>query len=241
MLRRLQGSLLGPGRRLTALGSRFVDTFLCDNKVIPVVLALLALSILGWVVAGAFLGEPDEERVSRRAEVAQTQNSNAADPAILEVENRDLNSYAAYQFKDPFRQLVAPRATTTSTTTPTSTPTALPAGGGQGNASGDDGGRDDGGDGGGILDGSDSDGDGLSDRKEFDLGLDPTNPDTDGDSILDGQDEEARRRRWRKRRSGRYGRRSRCGAWWGRPRGATGSLTDSGGEGPLPRGARSTR
>jgi hypothetical protein len=161
--------------------------FLRDNKVIPVVLALLALLVVAWIIAGAFLGGPDEEQVSNRAEVAQTRDPAFADPPAPEVENRDADSYAAYQFKDPFRQLVAPAETTTAMT-PTPTPTGPPADGGRGGAGA--GGNGDAG--GGGLDSSDSDGDGLGDQREFDLGLDPANPDSDGDGILDGQDDEAR-------------------------------------------------
>ncbi len=178
MLSRLRDSLFGAGRRLSAVGKGIVDTFLRDNKVIPVVLALLALFVFAWVVAGALLGGPEEEPVSNRAEVAQAQDPAAVDPAAPEVQNRNLDSYAAYQFKDPFRRLLSP-AETTTTTTPTTTPTTAPedpAGG-----AGD-----------GSLDGSDSDGDGLSDRRELDLGLDPANPDTDGDGTVDGEDDEAR-------------------------------------------------
>jgi hypothetical protein len=128
-------------------------------------------------VAGALLGGPEEEPVSNRAEVAQAQDPAAVDPAAPEVQNRNLDSYAAYQFKDPFRRLLSP-AETTTTTTPT-TPTTTPEG-------------PTGGAGGGSPDSSDSDGDGLSDRREFDLGLDPANPDTDGDGTVDGEDDEAR-------------------------------------------------
>lgn len=181
MLRRLRDSLFGAGRRLSAVGEGIVDTFLRDNKVIPVVLALLALFVFAWVVAGALLGGPEEEPVSDQAEVAQAQDPAAVDPAAPEVQNRNLDSYAAYQFKDPFRRLLSPAETTTTTTptTTTTTPTTAPE-------------DPTGGAGDGSLDGSDSDGDGLSDRRELDLGLDPANPDTDGDGTVDGEDDEAR-------------------------------------------------
>ncbi|MDQ3792321.1 MAG: hypothetical protein M3341_06715, partial [Actinomycetota bacterium] len=71
MLSRLRDSLFGARRRLSAVGEGLVDTFLRDNKVIPVVLALLALFVFAWVVAGALLGGPEEEPVSNRGEVAQ--------------------------------------------------------------------------------------------------------------------------------------------------------------------------
>ena len=195
MLRRVGESFLGAGRRVGSFGSGVVDTFLRDNKVIPVVLALLALVVFAWIVAGAMLGGPQEEPVSNRAQVAQAEDPGASDPPAPEVDNPNVDSYAAYQFKDPFRQLVAPAETTTTTTpttvpattpattpTPTTTPTTTPT---DDPAGGDDGGGDP------SLTGSDSDGDGLSDRREFDLGLDPANPDSDGDGTLDGQDDEA--------------------------------------------------
>jgi hypothetical protein len=220
LLSRLREALFGVGRRVSAVGSGFVDTFLRDNRVIPIVLALLALLVFAWIVAGAFLGGPDEEPVSNRAEVAQAQNPPTSDPLAPEVENPDVDTYAAYQFKDPFRQLVAP-AETTTTTTPTTTPedTGGAGGGNGGGAGGAAGG----------LDGSDSDGDGLSDKREFDLGLDPANPDTDGDGTLDGQDDEARAG------GGRGGGGGNDGGRGGLPGsgGQNGALPESGGEVPL--------
>jgi len=168
----VQGSLFGLRRRLAAVGSGFVDTFLRDNKVIPLVLALLALFVLAWMVAGVFLSGPAEEPVSNRADVAQSQNSGASDTLAPEVENRNVDSYAAYQSKDPFRQLLAPAESTSPTTTPETTSgfEETTAGGGRPGA-------------------ADTDGDGLSDRREAALGLDPNNPDTDGDGIQDGEDD----------------------------------------------------
>jgi hypothetical protein len=171
VLHRLQETLFGLTRRLAALGSGFVDTFLRDNRVIPLVLALLALFVFAWIVAGAFLDGPEEESVSNRAEVAQSQNPGPSDSPAPEVENRNVDSYAAYQFKDPFRQLIGAAESTT----------------GFEDTTGGDGTPGQGGDGGGS-DAGDSDGDGLSDRRESALGLDPNNPDTDGDGILDGED-----------------------------------------------------
>jgi len=151
-----------------------VDTFLRDNKVIPLVLALLALFVLAWMVAGVYLSGSDEEPTSNRADVAQSQNSGATDPLAPEVENRNVDSYAAYQSKDPFRQLLAPAESTSATTTPTTTPETTPE-----ETTG-----------GGTRPGArDTDGDGLSDRRENALGLDPNNPDTDGDGIPDGEDD----------------------------------------------------
>ena len=48
MLSRLRGSLFDLERRVSAVGSSFVDMFLRDNKVIPVVLALLALLVFAF-------------------------------------------------------------------------------------------------------------------------------------------------------------------------------------------------
>ena len=131
MLNRLREAMFGVGRRVSAVGSGFVDTFLRDNRVIPIVLALLALLVFAWIVAGAFLSSPPKEPVSNRAEVAQAQNPPTSDPAAPEVENPDVDTYAAYQFKDPFRQLVAPAGSTT-TTTPTTTPEDTSGGAGDG-------------------------------------------------------------------------------------------------------------
>jgi len=224
LLSRLREALFGVGRRVSAVGSGFVDTFLRDNRVIPIVLALLALLVFAWIVAGAFLGRPDEEPVSNRAEVAQAQNPPTSDPLAPEVENPDVDTYAAYQFKDPFRQLVAP-AETTTTTTPTTTPedTGGAAGGGGTNG------------GGGGVDGSDSDGDGLSDKREFNLGLDPANPDTDGDGTLDGQDDEARATAGGRGGGGGGGHGGNGGGGGGLPGsgGQNGDLPESGGEIPL--------
>jgi hypothetical protein len=175
---RVQGSLFGMRRRLVAVGSGIVDTFLRDNKVIPLVLALLALFVLAWMVAGIFLSGSDEEPPSNRADVAQSQNFGAKEQSLApEVENRNVDSYAAYQSKDPFRQILPSPESTSATTTPeTTTGFEETTNGGAEN-------------GGGRPGASDTDGDGLSDRREAALGLDPNNPDTDGDGIPDGEDD----------------------------------------------------
>ena len=106
MLGRLRGS--GPARRLAGLWSALVDTFLRDNKVIPAVLALLTLFVFAWVVAGIFLDTP-EEPVSNQTNFAQQGGAGGSEPPAPDIENRDVESYAAYQSKDPFRQLLAAR------------------------------------------------------------------------------------------------------------------------------------
>ena len=188
------------GQRLAAVGSGFADTFLRDNRVIPPVLALLALLVFAWIVAGLFVGGPEKDQALNEANLAQSENAaEAQEPLAPEVENRNVESFAAYQSKDPFRQIFAPPESTTATTPPTTTTggttgqsgattattppattggTAAPNGAATSPAPG--------GAGGGAP--TDSDGDGLSDQREATLGQNPFDPDTDGDGILDGDD-----------------------------------------------------
>ena len=181
------------GARLAGLWRRLFDAFVRDNKVLPPVLALLALLLFAWVAAGLFMGGPEDEGVSSgNAELVQSRDPNAGADAP-EVEDRNADSYAAYRNKDPFRQLLAPASESTGestsagaapedgTTPPGSAPpgeTTDPGGGGGGPDTG-----------GGDRSQKDSDGDGLTNRDEERLGQDPRNPDTDGDSIPDGQDD----------------------------------------------------
>jgi hypothetical protein len=172
------------GRRLADLGSTLVDALVRDNRVLPPVLAVLALFIIAWVLAGAFMGgEPDQETVAHKADLAQSDlaqsdgGNSGSDPA-RGVENRDVNSYAAYRSKDPFRELLAPEETTTggpATTPEQTTPETTTAPG-----------RPRGGPGAANRD---KDADGVPDRRERRVGTDPNNPDTDGDGIPDGADD----------------------------------------------------
>ena len=57
---------------LAAIGSGFVDTFLRNNRVLPPVLALLALFVFAWILAGTFIGATGQEPVAHRADLAQT-------------------------------------------------------------------------------------------------------------------------------------------------------------------------
>ncbi len=165
------------GRGLAAFGSGFVNTFLRDNRVLPPVLALLALLVFAWIVAGIFVGGPDDDRqTSNEANLAQSEDAPGSDPLAPEVENRNVESYAAYQSKDPFRQLIAPAGETTAATTPETTTEDTAGEGPTGPGPGGGGG------------GLDTDGDGLSDRRESELGLDPFTPDTDADGTLDGDE-----------------------------------------------------
>jgi len=176
------------GHRLADLGAGLVDALVRDNRVLPPVLAVLALFIIAWILAGAFMGEPDQETVAHKADLAQSDiaqsdgGESGSDPAPG-VENRDVNSYAAYRSKDPFRELLAPEETTTvqpSATTPeqatpetTTGPAPTPGGPGAGGAT------------------RDNDADGVPDRRERRLGTDPNNPDTDVDGTPDGSDDDA--------------------------------------------------
>ncbi|CAA9472722.1 MAG: hypothetical protein AVDCRST_MAG12-914 [uncultured Rubrobacteraceae bacterium] len=185
------------GARLAGLWRGLFGALVRDNRVLPPVLALLALLLFAWVVAGLYMGGPEDEGVSSgRAELVQSRDPAADGADAPEVEDRDADSYAAYRSKDPFRQLLAPAeaapagesapadtsgsAPDDGTTTPASAPPedTTGAGGGQGTSLGGGGGSR-----------NDSDGDGLADRKEGRLGQDPRNPDTDGDGIPDGQDD----------------------------------------------------
>ena len=168
--------------RLAAVGPGLVDTFLRDNKVLPPVLAVLALLVFAWVVAGTYLGGSGEERVSSQTEVAQSQIDPNADPIAPEAENRDVESYAAYRSKDPFRQLLAPAESTSSQSAGETTQQPTEETGGS---------ADQGAGGTSTRDAraQDSDQDGLTDNREAALAQDPQNPDTDGDGIPDGADD----------------------------------------------------
>jgi hypothetical protein len=112
VIRRMQ--LLAPEDRLPApllagVGKRIRDGLLRDNKVVPVVLATLALLIFAWLVAGAFIGVEPNEEAANQASLAQDEeleNGNTESPAPG-VENRDTDSYSAFESKDPFRQLLS--------------------------------------------------------------------------------------------------------------------------------------
>ena len=180
--------------RLAELWRKTFDALVRDNKVLPPVLALLAVLLFAWVAAGAFLdGSEEEGNPSGKAELVQSRDPSADGANAPEVEDRNVDSYAAYRSKDPFRQLLAPVSESTSedtsgsappeSTTPASVPpegtTPTDDGGGQGSGTG----------GGGDRSRNDSDGDGLTNRDEQRLGQDPRNPDTDADGIEDGDDD----------------------------------------------------
>ncbi|QIN78864.1 hypothetical protein GBA65_10395 [Rubrobacter marinus] len=116
MVRRLQ--LMEPERR--SFGSRVAeaigglrDGLLRDNKVLPPVLAALALIIFAWLLAGVIIGDPSEEdRVARQAaqpSVAQAPEDGAGSGTPAPgVENRDNEALDVFESKDPFRELIPP-------------------------------------------------------------------------------------------------------------------------------------
>ena len=174
-------SLRWAGHRVADLARGVVDTFLRDNKLLAPLLALLALFVFAWVLAGAFLGGTDEPKpVAHRSEIAQADATVGPDPAAPEVDNPNVDSYAAYRSKDPFRQVIAFAETTQEgTASPPPEQTTTGSGGAKGDRPANDGKRQ----------AKDTDGDGLLDRKEATMSLDPNNPDTDGDGIPDGLDD----------------------------------------------------
>lgn len=116
MIRRMQlldSESRSSTRRMATIGGRIRDGLLRDNRVVPAVLAVLALLVFAWLIAGTFIGGPGEEeqqQASNQASLAQedSKNGGSGSPAP-KVENRDTDSYAVFESKDPFRQL-APKA-----------------------------------------------------------------------------------------------------------------------------------
>ena len=105
--------LLGPqgrpySRRLAAVGTSIRDDLLRDNKVVPAVLATLALLVFAWLVVSAFMGGGSNEEAANQVSLAQDEeepDSGDAESPPSGVENRDTDSYSAFESKDPFRLL----------------------------------------------------------------------------------------------------------------------------------------
>lgn len=189
-------------RRFADFWGTFFDAFVRENKVLPPVLALFAILLFAWVVAGVFVDESNDT-TSGEADLVQSREPSGDTPIAPEAENRDTDSYAAYRNKDPFRRLFAPAESSSedtsqenttdqtdtgeSTTGESTTPNENTTGNGGGGDAG--GGGSGGGNGSPQTSRNDSDGDGLSNRLEERLGQDPRNPDTDGDGIQDGADD----------------------------------------------------
>lgn len=115
----------GLARRISDLWSGLFDALVRDNKVLPPILAVLALLLFIWVVAGLFVADPDDGGSTGDAELVQSRDPAAA-PAP-EVEDRDADSYAAYRNKDPFRQLIAPAESNTDGTSQDGSTDGAPA------------------------------------------------------------------------------------------------------------------
>ncbi|MBA3795289.1 MAG: hypothetical protein H0X19_14295, partial [Rubrobacter sp.] len=198
--------MAGLARRISNFWGGLFDALVRDNKVLPPVVALLALLLFAWVAAGAFMSGPDEERASGEAELVQSRDPSGADAP--EVEDRDADSYAAYRNKDPFRQLLAPADSTpgnapssgsTSQNNPTgetdtgatdtggtpSAPSGNTGGGGGGNSGGDDGTGGDGTGGVGTGGGGNS---GDDDGTGEDGGGQRSRNDSDGDGLTNRQE-----------------------------------------------------
>ncbi|CAN5540718.1 hypothetical protein BH24ACT22_BH24ACT22_13060 [soil metagenome] len=189
------------------------------GRILLVILTVLILLISAYLLFGVILrGAEDEPTATNSSTFGGSQEGTAqetpetADLGAPEVENRDADAYAAYESKDPFRQLLdsANADSGGSTTAPGDSPGGgdttgngetppggnTNGGGGENGGGGNGGGGNDGGNGGG--DGGsgdnggsarDTDNDGLTDRRERALGTDPNEPDTDGDGIRDGRDD----------------------------------------------------
>lgn len=112
MIRRLQllpAEGRSSGSHLAAIGDRIRDGLLRDNKVVPAVLGVLALLIFTWLIAGAIMGVPDEEEAASQSSLVQGGQDSDSGPQETPapgVENRDTDSYSAFESKDPFRSLV---------------------------------------------------------------------------------------------------------------------------------------
>jgi hypothetical protein len=151
MLSRMRDSMMF--QRLAAIGPGLRDSLIRDNKVIPLVLGVLVLLILFWIAVAFFLGGRDDEPVSNRAFVSQSpelaQQSGATGSPSPELENRNAESYAAYQSKDPFRELIPPADSASAAPAPddgatddgTSDGTSGPSAGDGGSGGGGSGGR----------------------------------------------------------------------------------------------------
>lgn len=164
------------GNRLADIGKGLVDAFLRDNKVLPPVLAVVGLFVVAWILAGVFMGGPDQSPVAHKADLAQSNDAPGPEPAAPGVENRDVDSFSAYRSKDPFRELLAPEETNLESTTEQTTSDDRSTRMARRNGPSAGGGA------------TDTDGDGVPDRRERAAGTDPNNSDTDGDGRPDGTD-----------------------------------------------------
>jgi hypothetical protein len=202
-------------QRLSAAGPGLRGALSGNSRIAVIVLAVIVLLLAVYVLFGLVLrGTEDEQATVPQTTVSEglgaTSQENTTpeedeggdDPLAPEAENRNAEAYAAYESKDPFRQLLESAEADTGGST-TDTTTGEGSGGSGGSTSGGGGGvtppggattgdgssGSGGGSNGGGVAARDSDNDGLSDRRERALGTDPNNPDTDGDGIRDGRDD----------------------------------------------------
>jgi hypothetical protein len=182
--------------RLANAASRLRDGLLRDNKVIPAILGVLALIVFAWIIAGVLIDDPNVggggQQVANqsnrsnqppqrdqaaqspdRAQGAPEEAQGAPETPAPSVENRDTDSYAAFEQKDPFRDLFQPPDTDDATDP------------------GTDGATDPGADGDQYDDGStvDGTGDGTGDDTGDDTGdgstVDGTGDGSGGDDFID--------------------------------------------------------
>ncbi|QYJ14697.1 hypothetical protein Rxycam_00499 [Rubrobacter xylanophilus DSM 9941] len=93
------------GRGLRESVGRLLDALVRENRVLPPVLAVVAVFLFAWVAAGSLLGGGGER-------VASREGAPDAPEVAPRLEVPDVDSYAAYQSKDPFRQLLQRSETT---------------------------------------------------------------------------------------------------------------------------------
>jgi hypothetical protein len=104
-------------RRAATVRTRIREGLLRDNKVIPLVLGVLALLIFAWLIASFLIEDPGEEETSKGASLSQApEDSESISPETLtpEVESRDTDSFAVFESKDPFREIVSKANETTN-------------------------------------------------------------------------------------------------------------------------------
>lgn len=102
------------------MAHRIREGLLHDNKVVPSVLAVLAFLVFAWLIGGVLVGdrgEEGEQRAANQASLGQggreenPDRGGGLETPAPEAENRDADSYAAFKPKDPFRDLIPPKAT----------------------------------------------------------------------------------------------------------------------------------
>ncbi len=104
-------------RRAATVRTRIREGLLRDNKVIPLVLGVLALLTFAWLIASFLIEDPGEEETSKGASLSQApedSESRSPETPTPEVESRDTDSFAVFESKDPFREIVSKANETTN-------------------------------------------------------------------------------------------------------------------------------